>query len=380
MQKIHLITAGRHTDNAGTATAFTPQILRDVAEAYSTELHEAPIVVGHPKADAPAYGWIAGLEARDDGLWGAPHQVDPQFAELVSQGRFKKLSIALYRPEHPSNPKPGAWYLRHVGFLGAQPPAIKGLKPVEFADGDDGIVTVEFSEGWSLGWLISDIAGLFRGLRDHLVGTVGADQAEKLLPGGTVQRVAEEAVRIQERSAAEAEAARNPAPAFAETPITEQEPSVDETEIARQREELQAREQAIAAREAEFAERDAATRRAADAAFVDGLVGQARLPQSLAPRAVAVLGALAASAEVTFAEGGADVTQDGSAAFRDLLAALPPKVEFGEKAPAAPVPLDDARALSAAAVEFQEKELAAGRTVSMAAAVQHITSNRGVSA
>lgn len=379
MQKIHLITAGRHAPNQGAPIAFSAEDLRSIAEGYSAELHEAPIVVGHPAADAPAYGWISGLEARDDGLWGEPHQVDPTFSEMVQKGRFKKISIALYRPEHPNNPKPGTWYLRHVGFLGAKPPAVKGLKPVEFGDGDADIVTVEFGEGWSIGWLLSDVAGLFRGVRDYLVGAAGAEQAEKLLPGGRIQRIAEEAVRLQER--ATTEAARDTAPAFAEgAPSNPEEPSLTEQEVARQREDLAERERAIAAREAEFAERDAAARRAEDTAFVDGLVAQARLPQALAPRAAAVLGALTAETEVCFAEGGADVKQDARAAFRELLAALPPAVEFGEKAPPADVPLDDPRAIATAATEFQEKEAAAGRSVSFAEAVQSVTSNRRASA
>lgn len=379
MRKIHLITAGRHAPNAGGSVDLSADTLKGIAAAYSAELHEAPIVVGHPKADAPAYGWIAGLEARDDGLWGEPHQVDPAFAELVEKGRFKKLSISLYRPEHPNNPKPGAWYLRHVGFLGAQPPAVKGLKAVEFADGDDDILTVEFADGWSIGWLFSDIASMLRGFRDYVVGAAGVEQADKLLPGDTLQRIAQEAARMQER--ATVEAAPSPGPAFAEpAPNPEQEPSVDEKEIARQREALEARENAVKAKEAEFAEREAATRRDADAAFVEGLVAQARLPQGLAPRAVAVLGALASDAEVTFAEAGADVTRAPTTALRELLAALPPKVEFGEKAPPAPVPLDDATAISAAALEFQEKEAAAGRIVSTAQAVMHVTTSQRAAA
>lgn len=374
MQTIHLFTAGRHTANSGDAVSVTTGMLRDVAAGYSADLHEAPIVVGHPKADAPAYGWIASLEARDDGLWGAPHQVDPQFAEMVSKGRFKKVSISLYRPEHPNNPKPGSWYLRHVGFLGAQPPAVKGLKPIEFAADDAGVLTVEFGDNWSIGWLFSDIASLLRGFRDYVVGSAGAEQAEKLLPGDTLQRIAQEAARIQER--ATAQAVTNPGPAFVEADPKTKEPSVNEEEAARRRAELEERERAIAAREAQFAERDAAARRADDAAFVEGLVTQARLPQGLAPRAVAVLGALAASAEVTFAEGETEVKKGAGAALRELLSALPPKVEFGEKAPVAPVPLDDANALAAAAVEFQEKEAAAGRHVSTAEAVQHITTSQ----
>ena len=54
--------------------------------------------------------------------------VEPQFAEMVNTRRFPKRSTAFYTPDHPQNPKPGVWYLRHVAFLGAQPPAVKGLR------------------------------------------------------------------------------------------------------------------------------------------------------------------------------------------------------------------------------------------------------------
>ncbi len=51
---------------------------------------------------------------------------------MVKAGRFKSRSASFYHPDNPNNPKPGVYYLRHVGFLGAQPPAVKGLKAVEF--------------------------------------------------------------------------------------------------------------------------------------------------------------------------------------------------------------------------------------------------------
>lgn len=73
------------------------------------------------------------LAAGDDGLNAEPHQVDPEFAEMVNAGRFKKISASFYTPDAPNNPVPGVYYLRHVGFLGAQPPAVKGLKQAEFA-------------------------------------------------------------------------------------------------------------------------------------------------------------------------------------------------------------------------------------------------------
>lgn len=93
---------------------------------------------------------------------------------MVRAGRYKKLSASLYAPDSPANPSPGAWYLRHVGFLGAQPPAIKGLAPVNFAAGDEeGTVTVEFSE--EMGF-ISRLVGLLRGVRDYITERDGAGQ------------------------------------------------------------------------------------------------------------------------------------------------------------------------------------------------------------
>ena len=56
--------------------------------------------------------------------------------------------LAFTPPDHPSNPVPNAYYLRHVGFLGAQPPAVKGLGEARFADvdQDDDLVTIQFAQ------------------------------------------------------------------------------------------------------------------------------------------------------------------------------------------------------------------------------------------
>ncbi|MEI9885919.1 MAG: hypothetical protein WDN08_05345 [Rhizomicrobium sp.] len=86
-------------------------------------------MVGHPSSDAPAYGWAAGLKMDGDRLVADVDQLDPGFAEIVKAGRFKKISPSFYEPDGKGNPKPGAYYLRHIGFLGAQPPAVKASSP-----------------------------------------------------------------------------------------------------------------------------------------------------------------------------------------------------------------------------------------------------------
>lgn len=122
---------------AGQTLDFTEADLAATVAAYDPALSEAPIVVGHPRHDAPAYGWVRGLRLNTaSGIEADLHQVDSAFAEMVAAGRFKYVSVSFYAPDAPNNPVPGVYYLRHVGFLGAQPPAVKGLRTPEFADGE----------------------------------------------------------------------------------------------------------------------------------------------------------------------------------------------------------------------------------------------------
>ena len=114
--------------------------LAQAVTAYDPNLHEAPAVIGHPKDNAPAYAWVKGLSLEGDTLKAELAQIDPEFSEMVQAGRFKKVSASFYLEDSPHNPKPGKLYLRHVGFLGAMPPAVKGLRNPEFSEDEKGVV------------------------------------------------------------------------------------------------------------------------------------------------------------------------------------------------------------------------------------------------
>jgi hypothetical protein len=144
---IEIFRAGRHTDDAGVVHEFSEADVAGMASGYQPALREAPLCVGHPAANLPAYGWVASLAANGACLAMTARDVQPQFAEMVRARRFPKRSASFYPPAHPNNPAPGRWYLRHVGFLGAQPPAVAGLKDIQFAADQGGIVS--FSEGAS---------------------------------------------------------------------------------------------------------------------------------------------------------------------------------------------------------------------------------------
>jgi cation transport regulator ChaB len=119
-----IFRAGVHTDSAGRTREWTKADLEEIASLYNPEVHEAPIVIGHPADDAPAYGWIEALRVAGDRLLAKPKQLAEDFRDWIRKGLYKKVSIALY-------PDLG---LRHVGFLGAMPPAVKGLRPAQFGE------------------------------------------------------------------------------------------------------------------------------------------------------------------------------------------------------------------------------------------------------
>lgn len=147
MKKIHIFKTGTHTDSNGVSVSFTETDLQNAINAYNPAIHQAPIVVGHPKTDAPAFGWVKSLTADGSNMYAIPEQIQHDFGEQVKQGLYKKVSASFYPPNSPTNPVKGVYYLRHLGFLGAEPPAIKGLEPIEFNENDTSIeLTLDFSE------------------------------------------------------------------------------------------------------------------------------------------------------------------------------------------------------------------------------------------
>lgn len=146
--QIEIFRAGTHTADNGTQHTFTPADVAGMVSAYDPKVHEAPLCIGHPQDNKPAYGWVESIAVNDSGaLVMNVRDVNPNFAEAVNSKAFKNRSASFYPPSHPQNPKQGSWYLRHVAFLGAQPPAIKGL--ADFSEADSGTAEdgcVNFSE------------------------------------------------------------------------------------------------------------------------------------------------------------------------------------------------------------------------------------------
>ncbi|MCL5992356.1 MAG: hypothetical protein M1419_09700, partial [Bacteroidetes bacterium] len=138
--EIEVFKTGEITDSEGDTKNWSLEDLQTIATTYNDKIKEdpgaqAPIVKGHPETDDPAYGWVEKLKVAGETLM-AKIKLVPTFAQEVKDEMFKKVSIALY-PD---------LMLRHIGFLGAAQPAVKGLEPVKFNDHEKTFKIFEFQD------------------------------------------------------------------------------------------------------------------------------------------------------------------------------------------------------------------------------------------
>ena len=319
MKPFEIFKAGKQTSSAGKTIEFGEEQLKAAVAAYDPELHEAPIVVGHPKDNGPAYGWIKSLAYADGMVTAEPIQVDEQFAEMVTAGRFKKRSASFYMPDSPHNPKPGAFYLRHVGFLGAQPPAVKGLKDVSFADAEEGVV--EFAD-------TAVMAGLFRRLREFFISKFSIDDANQVLPDWLISDMEAEARK-------ESEAAQSAAlPAFNEGDSNMDFKEQHAAEKARAdglQAKLDAQTTEFTEREKKIAERESSLARKDVEAKIDDLVKAGKMLPAQKSQAVEFAMSLnSTDAVIEFREGDKTEKVSQRDAYMKQLAAGPKLVEYGE--------------------------------------------------
>ena len=396
MKGIHIFKTGQHTDSNGTAASFSESVLKASAGAYDPKIHEAPIVIGHPKSNGPAWGWITGMAFGEDGLTANPDQVDADFEEMVEKGRFKKVSASFYQPDSPNNPVPGVYYLRHVGFLGAQPPAIKGLKDIEFKEDEEGVVEFAASmEG--LTGSVRVISSVFRKLREFIIDKFSREEADEVISSWALDDLE---YMIQEQEGSDKEVS----PAFSEgnpqskpTPKSPEGTAMDENEIKAEQERLAAEKKALKDKETSFSEREAkvkATEKAlaikAISADLDQLVKEGKvLPAQQASLAefMSTLDDEKDVVAISFNEQGEgeDKKKHNQRAFmHTFLNSLPKLVEFKEVSADTGEgddgDTDDSQELASQALSFQESEAKKGRNISITDAVNAVVQGKNKAA
>lgn len=322
-QKMDIFKPGTFTDMHGRVIQFTEADLLATARAYDPAISEAPLVIGHPTHDAPAYGWVKGLEFADQSLLADNDQVDADFAEMVKAGKFKKRSASFYLPDAPNNPVPGVYYLRHIGFLGAMPPAVKGLKPASFSAGDAG--TVAFMD-----WDDMTIARLFRSMRDWMIGKFGLDEADKVIPDWSVTDLQTSAATKDDETGAPLCCAEQEETMKTRIIALEAALATANQTIANFQEQVAAKDTRIATLVTEIGGIRKEQRQADFAAFCDSL--PTKISPVLRPVVMATMERLADADPVEFGEGDNKTSKPALQAYQEELKGLPDVVAFGEQA------------------------------------------------
>jgi len=132
---VEIFRTGEHTDSAGNIKKWTEEDLDQITARYNPAEHEAPVVIGHPVGNAPAFGWVEAVRREGQFLYAKFKNLVPEFVDMVKKGLFKKRSMSVYQDGT----------LRHIGFLGAMPPAVKGLADIKF-EAEKKAITIEFEQ------------------------------------------------------------------------------------------------------------------------------------------------------------------------------------------------------------------------------------------
>lgn len=349
---------------------ITPEILSEVVKTYDPKKFEAQLVIGHPDMAAPSFGGVRALSFGNGTL---EAEVDPtdNARDLVDKKHYKAVSASFYTPNAPNNPTPGKWHLRHVGLLGATPPAVSGLRQLSFAEAEEGVLTF----GDLPAYAGSTAARLFRSIRDFFIEKHGKEEADRVLPDWELESLRSMSQRAEEKSD---NPGGTPALSFAEPgkAATSSQPSTQEKATMKTPEQLQAELDASQAKlrdmQAKEAKRASEELNTAHVSFAQGLVDAGKWPAAAKDVLVATLNHVAKpDGVVSFGEG--DAAKPLHVVLQEQLTALPPNVSFGEfaKGGTARKEMSDQQVATRAA-GYQERRQKAGRPISIAQAVEAV--------
>jgi polyhydroxyalkanoate synthesis regulator phasin len=355
--KIEVFRAGSHTDSAGNVREWTEGDLDSIVSKYNPASHEAPVVIGHPKDNSPAFGWVESIERKGKTLYANLKDLSEDFVEAWKAGRYKKRSISLY-PDLA---------LRHVGFLGGMPPAVKGLTDYAFAEGDP--ISFEFME-WEEADAFQGIGRVLRKMRDWLISKDGLEQADSIIPEYEIESL------------------KNIKPTPQPDPVSAMA-SYNEGGTMPTVEELQAKISEFAEKETKLTERvtaletengllkteaenvKAAARKAEHNAFCEALVKEGKMIPANKEAFVEQLELAHQASQRNFAEGEKTPEQK----LKETLNSAPVVIQFGELATggAAGGQPKDAKSVAKLALQYQEEQSKKGSVISITQAVEHIS-------
>lgn len=370
---VEVFKVGTHTDSKGRQVSFSKADVEQMVENH--KLGAAPAVIGHPKDTAPAYAQVDQYKLDEDGrLFAKFDKINPAFEKGVESGAYYNRSVSVIKD------KVHGWRVRHVGWLGAMPPAIDGLAPVEFSADDE--TCFEFAApGYSLVWGLESCAKLLRRLRDRMIEKDGLEEADTTLPQYEIDSVNESASTARAQFNDDKPASLFNQPTEEDHMISQEQ---HDAAVALARSEGEAAGKKGMVPEAEFSAAQAELliiKKAEQKARINAQITDWKAKGVILPRDEAGLSEYMASLEdegkeFSFAKAeGGEQKKTASAFFAEFMATRGPVVKIGGKKDGDEgdaLDVSDTAAVSQAASDFMVAEEGKGRHVSAAAAVQHV--------
>lgn len=378
---VEIFRAGKHTDSKGREFTASTELLDQIIANHAKGA--APAVIGHPKETAPAYAWVGELRRDGERLFCKFTDINPAFDDGVAMGAYRNRSVSLINTGDGTR-------LRHVGWLGAVPPAIDGLAPsaVDFAS-DDGTDVFDFASAEdaasALVWGLDRAGALLRGLRDWVIEKDGIEVADRVLPSWSLDSVTESATTARTALQGNSPAMfSNPSPGDELMPTTAEQLAAAQDLATKAQADLDKARTDFAAQGSELAELRAQRK----AEKIDKVINDLKTQGKVLPAQEAGLREFMAQLDDTgafeFSAADGKQSKPPSEWLAEFLGAQVPQIKLGralpEGDPTSKVDMTDSAAILKAATDFQAAEAAKGSVISIELAVQHVTDENGVSA
>jgi len=374
---VEMFMSGSQTDSSGTVKVWTKDDLDNIAKKYNESEHDAPVVVGHPKHNSPAFGMIQSAKRVGNKLMGTLGNMSDGFVEAWKDGAYPKRSISMY----------GDGTIRHIGFLGGMPPAVKGLADYQFSEAPDAQEEIihEFEDNfeymeWEEAGLFRQLGRVLQNIREDMIDKRSKKVADEIIPSHIVDDLkSTEATPIQTDSFSEPNG-KEGAPMTPEEKARLETAETRVTELEGEKltfsESITGKDKEIATLTATIADGIAQTTKEGFESFCDGLIGEGKMkPADKDGNVDQLTLAHGADSVKEFAEG--DEEKKGAVAFMKASLSGAPKIvvfneteEDGEEGSE-----KDPNAIAEKAQNYMEDQRKEGKTISFSQAVGAVTSS-----
>ena len=190
--KIPFLKPGTYSAHNGGEVTFSEADMNKIIEATKNRTYQndsIPIVIGHPKTDSPAWGWVKKdkiindknvlIALADNG------DLNETFVDWFKKKLYSTVSASIRKD----------YSIKHFGILGGTPPAVTGLPAVALSEDSDLLCEVELSEKElaeviTSKWWFLNVAKIFRKIREEKIAKDGVEAADNFITNSQIDDIA----------------------------------------------------------------------------------------------------------------------------------------------------------------------------------------------